>query len=103
MHSRDDHRASNPDIPSGGHDKVGVQPGADQSGAHARLERIAKEQELIMPDEIRLDDRRRAKAKHRRPGGRPPFESIALLLTYVRPLGEAPRRVKQRRSFATKV
>src|SRR5229473_7752404 len=33
-----------------------------------------------MPDEIPLGDRRRAKAKHHRPGGRPSFESIALLL-----------------------
>ena len=33
-----------------------------------------------MPDDIRVDDRRRAKAKHHRPGGRPPFECIALLL-----------------------
>src|SRR5580704_8699511 len=33
-----------------------------------------------MPDDLQIDDRRRAKAKHHRPSGRPPFECIALLL-----------------------
>jgi NTE family protein len=33
-----------------------------------------------MPDDIRVDHRRRATAKHHRPGGRPLFECIALLL-----------------------
>jgi NTE family protein len=33
-----------------------------------------------MPDDPRVDDRRRAKAKHHRPSRRPPFECIALLL-----------------------
>jgi NTE family protein len=80
MYSGDDHRASNPGIPSGGHGKVGSQPRADPSGARAQHERIVKEQELIMPDDIRVDRRRRAEAKHHRPGGHPPFECIALLL-----------------------
>jgi NTE family protein len=75
MHSGDHDRASNSGISSGGHGEVGA-----QSGARAQQERIAKEKELIMPDDIRVDDRRRAKAKHHRPGGRPPFECIALLL-----------------------
>src|ERR1700723_2411204 len=33
-----------------------------------------------MPDDIGVDPRGRAKAKHHRPAARPPFECIALLL-----------------------
>ena len=33
-----------------------------------------------MPDDLQIDDHRRAKAKHHRPSVRPPFECIALLL-----------------------
>jgi predicted acylesterase/phospholipase RssA len=35
---------------------------------------------VIMPDDIRVEDGRRVKAKHHRPGGRSPFECIASLL-----------------------
>jgi 5-aminolevulinate synthase len=48
MHSGDDHRAGNPGIPSGGHGKVGGDPGADQPGARAQHQSTAKEQELII-------------------------------------------------------
>jgi hypothetical protein len=87
MHSGDDHRASNPGIPSGGHGQIGDHPRADQSGARAQHERFAKEQELIRPDDIRLDDRCRVKAKHHRPRGRPAFECIALVLPSGGPRG----------------
>jgi hypothetical protein len=48
--------------------------------ADARHERVAEAQELIMPDDIRTDDRPRIEAAHHRPGRLPPRGRIIPLL-----------------------
>ena len=64
MHSGDDHRSSNPGVPSGGHGKVGGHPGRDQSRPRARHRQVSEEQELIMPNDIPVYDTAASRRVH---------------------------------------
>src|SRR5262249_2525634 len=54
MHSGDHDRARDAGVTSGGRAEIRAQPGADQPGSRTGHERVAKEQELIMPSDVRF-------------------------------------------------
>src|SRR5215813_3764861 len=54
MHSGDHDRARDAGVTSGGRAEIRPDPGADQPGSRTGHERLAKEQELIMPNDVRL-------------------------------------------------
>src|SRR6516225_4619533 len=52
MHSRNHDRARDAGVTSGGRAEIRPHPGADQPGSRTGHERVAKEQELIMPTAV---------------------------------------------------
>jgi hypothetical protein len=54
VHSRDHDRARDADVTSGGRAEIRAHGGADQPGSRTGHDRVAKEQELIMPKDVRF-------------------------------------------------
>ena len=92
MHPGNYDRTSDNAIFAGGRREPDPHPGADQSRPGTGHGRIAEEQELIMPNDVRFHDRRCAKAKP----VLPPFEFIALLRQeLIRTAPEGPSSVRE--------
>ena len=82
VHPRNHDRARDAGVTSGGRAEIGAHPGADQPGSRTGHERVAKEQELIRPNDVRFTT---AAALRRSPSF--PFRIHRVAAARVDPLG----------------